>query len=120
MMRRWMLCAGLLSLVATTAYGQRLTQDRPVGAIETVFDFTGPMPTGVTVAKNGRIFVCYPRWGDPVDFTVAELRGGRAVPFPDAAINRPNPSDPANSLVSVQSVVVDPKNRLWIVDTGSI
>src|SRR5215213_10101027 len=50
---------------------------------EAVALFTGPMPTGVTVSKTGRIFVCFPRWGDRVEFTVAELRGGKAVPYPN-------------------------------------
>src|ERR1044072_25894 len=42
------------------------------------------MPTGVTVADDGRIFVCYPRWGDRVDFTVAEVRDGAEGAYPDA------------------------------------
>lgn len=68
------------------------------------------MPTGVTVSQSGRIFVCFPKWGDDVAFTVAELRGGQPVEFP---------GDQAAGLVSVQSVVVDPLDRLWILDTGS-
>ena len=47
------------------------------------------MPTGVTVSHSGRIFVCFPKWGDKVDFTVAEVKNGRPVAYPDAAINRP-------------------------------
>jgi sugar lactone lactonase YvrE len=78
------------------------------------------MPTGVTVADDGRIFVCYPRWGDKVDFTVAELRDGREVPFPDAEVNVFDESRPEECLVSVQSVVVDPAGKLWLLDTGSI
>ena len=78
------------------------------------------MPTGVTVSDSGRIFVNFPRWGDKVDFTVAEVKNGTAVPYPNAQINRPNPKAQAESFVSVQSVVVDPQDRLWILDTGSI
>ena len=44
---------------------------RPAGSAELVHAFDVQMPTGVTVADDGRIFVCYPRWGDPVEFTVA-------------------------------------------------
>ena len=91
-----------------------------VGTLESVAEFYGPMPTGVTVSQEGRIFVCFPRWGDPVDYTVAEVIDGRTVPYPDAQFNQPNPADPAASLMSVQSVVVDPANRLWLLDTGSI
>ncbi len=91
-----------------------------LGALEAVAEFYGPMPTGVTVSHDGRIFVCFPRWGEPVDYTVAEIVDGRAVAYPDAALNRPNAADPAATLMSVQSVVVDPANRLWLLDTGSI
>ncbi len=45
------------------------------------------MPTGVTVSQTGRIFVNFPRWGDDVPFTVAEIVKGKAVAFPDAAVN---------------------------------
>nr|WP_243146886.1 major royal jelly family protein [Scytonema sp. UIC 10036] len=77
------------------------------------------MLTGVTVSHQGRIFVNFPKWGDEVAFTVAEIREGRPVAYPDEAINRTDPNDLAGTLVSVQSVVVDPVDRLWILDTGS-
>ena len=50
--------------------------DESLGTLETVAHFNGPMPTGVTVSRDGRIFVNYPKWGDDVQFTVAELRDG--------------------------------------------
>ena len=78
------------------------------------------MPTGVTVSHTGRIFVCYPHWGDPVKFTVGEIKDGREVPYPDAQINRLDKAHPSQCLYSVQSVVVDPRDRLWALDTGSI
>ena len=89
------------------------------------------MPTGVTVSQSHRIFVNFPRWGDDVPFTVAELVNGKAVAYPNAEINdwpgraKPNPNAfedrQANQahFVSVQSVVVDPDNRLWVLDTGA-
>jgi sugar lactone lactonase YvrE len=90
------------------------------GKIESVACFYGPMPTGVTVSQDGRIFVNFPRWGDKVDFTVAEIKDGDTVAYPNPEINRPDPNKPSESLISVQSVVVDAKNRLWILDTGRI
>src|SRR4051794_16105866 len=56
-----------------------------------------PMPTGVAVALSGRIFVNFPRWGDPVEFTVAEIKDGKPVPFPDLAINKLDQSKPAET-----------------------
>ena len=106
------------------------------GQLETVAQFFGPMPTGVTVSQKGRIFVNFPRWGDNVPFTVAEIKNGKAVAFPSAKYNafgtngtraalsmQNSPAaerQRAQHLVGVQSVVVDAKDRLWILDTGSI
>src|SRR4051794_39890753 len=85
-----------------------------VGSAELVQAFPTQMPTGVTVSDDGRIFVCYPRWGDRVDFTVAGLRDGLEVPYPDVQVNVLDESRPGECLVSVQSVVVDPSGRLWL------
>ncbi|MCR0985526.1 major royal jelly family protein [Roseomonas populi] len=94
--------------------------ERNTGAIEPVFAFrNGPMPTGVTVSARGRIFVNFPKWGDEVPFTVGEIRDGRVVAFPDAAINRTDERRPGETLLSVQSVVVDAADRLWILDTAA-
>lgn len=96
-----------------------LPSEEPQGILEPVAYFNGAMPTGVTVSHQGRIFINFPKWGDDVAFTVAEVLNGEAVAYPDEAINQTNPGDPATALVSVQSVVVDPSDRLWILDTGS-
>jgi sugar lactone lactonase YvrE len=96
--------------------------DETLGVLEPVAYFNGAMPTGVTVSQKGRIFVNFPRWGDEVPFTVAEVREGKAIAYPDEAMNQTDPHDlaaDAGALVSVQSVVVDPADRLWILDTGS-
>jgi sugar lactone lactonase YvrE len=95
------------------------SQDKPVGDIELVMAFDGPMPTGVSVSHSGRIFVNFPRWDDPTDFTVAELRDGQLHPYPTAAIQHADSPDLSSELLSVQSVVIDPLDRLWILDTGA-
>jgi sugar lactone lactonase YvrE len=99
-----------------------VAKDRVIGQLEVVATFGGSMPTGVTVANNGRIFVNFPRWGDNVEYTVAEVKDGKTVAYPNAEINHyTDADDPDSQLVSVQSVVVDPGgNRLWILDTGSL
>ncbi|MDZ7966176.1 MAG: L-dopachrome tautomerase-related protein [Nostoc sp. DedSLP03] len=98
---------------------QKLPTDESLSTLEPVAHFDGAMPTGVTVSHQGRIFVNFPKWGDEVEFTVAEIRDGRPVAYPNQEINRTNPDNLAQTLVSVQSVVVDPRDRLWILDTGS-
>jgi sugar lactone lactonase YvrE len=96
-----------------------LPVDEPVGELEVVHTFTGPMPTGVSVSHTGRIFVNFPHWGDEVPATVVELRDGEEVPYPDERWNSPSGDDDRTAFVSVQSIVVDPADRLWVLDTGS-
>lgn len=96
-----------------------LASDRSIGRLEPVFEFYDAMPTGVSVAADGRIFINFPRWGDNVPYTVGEIRDGRVLPYPDAAINKFDPARPGETLSSVQSIVVDPANRLWILDTAA-
>ncbi len=82
--------------------------------------FFGAMPTGVAVSRRGRLFVTMPRWGDPVKATVVELKDGREVPYPDKSHNDFFGRPTKERFVSVQSVVVDAKDRLWALDTGSV
>jgi sugar lactone lactonase YvrE len=82
------------------------------GTLETVMTLEGQMPTGVTVSMDDRIFLCFPHWADPIAFTVAEVKDGRPEPYPSEAYN--------HELTSVQSVYVDARNHLWILDTGSV
>jgi sugar lactone lactonase YvrE len=96
-----------------------LPNEESLGELEPVFHFNDAMPTGVTVSHSGRIFVNFPKWGDNVSFTVSEIRDNKAVAYPDEVMNQTNPNDLAAAFVSVQSVVVDPADRLWILDTGS-
>ena len=78
--------------------------DEPMGSLELVAYFNGAMPTGVTVSKQERIFVNFPKWGDDIPFTVAEIRDGQTRPYPNQAINQADANDPAATLMSVQSV----------------
>ena len=80
------LLAAIFGICAQTS-AQTLPHDTTVGRLESVATFSGPMPTGVTVSRTSRIFVNFPRWGDDVPFTVAELVNGKAVAYPDVSIN---------------------------------
>jgi sugar lactone lactonase YvrE len=88
--------------------------------LELVSNFTGPMVTGVTVSPDNRIYVSFPRWLDPVQTTAAELRDGQLVPVPNADLNRLDTDQAATHLVSVQSVVADANNRVWLLDAGNV
>ncbi|QGZ42850.1 sugar lactone lactonase YvrE [Pseudoduganella flava] len=120
-MKRLTLIAAAVAAAAAMHAPLAPAADKPVsiGKLERVATFDGAMPTGVTVTETGRIFVNFPRWGDDVPYTVAELRDGKAVPYPDAAVNVADPADPAKGFISVQSVVADGRGRVWILDTAA-
>lgn len=80
--------------------------------------------TGVTVARDGRIFVNFPRWSEDAPVSVAELKDGKPVPFPDDHWNawrnaRADELSPKDHFVCVQSVVADGQDRLWVVDAAA-
>jgi sugar lactone lactonase YvrE len=85
--------------------------------LEVVARIRGAMPAGVTVSKSGRIFVSFPRWGN-VDFSVAELtKDGQLEPFPNLRAYSKDAGD--DRLVSIQGIVFDDKDRLWLLDTSN-
>ncbi|BDH46370.1 hypothetical protein TUM12370_24140 [Salmonella enterica subsp. enterica serovar Choleraesuis] len=111
-----------LSALAAPIANDKLSQlpaDRAIGKPEVVATFHGAMPTGVTVTETGRMFVNFPRWGDDVPFTVAEVKGGKVVPYPNAEINKADDSKPGEHFLSVQSVVADGQGKLWVLDTAA-
>lgn len=80
--------------------------------------------TGVTVARDGRIFVNFPRWSEDAPVSVAELKDGKPVPFPDEPWNswrnaKADEISPKDHFVCVQSVVADAQDRLWVVDAAA-
>lgn len=70
--------------------------------------------TGVAVSKDGRLFVNYPTWSDNVPIKVAEIINGKIKAYPDMNWNQDKNNE---SFSAVQSVVIDKKDRLWILDT---
>lgn len=90
-----------------------------------VATFPDQRVTGVTVSRQGRIFVNFPLWEDGHRESVAEIVPGQAPrPYPDAAWNAAvadpkAPASPAQRFVCVQSVVIDDQDRLWLVDAAS-
>ena len=96
-----------------------LPREKYFGNLEQVFEFYGPMPTGVSVSEDGRIFVNFPKWGDDVKYTVAEIVNDRLVPYPSLEANIANPNNPSQGFISVQSIVADGNGTLWVLDTAS-
>jgi hypothetical protein len=80
-------------------------------------------PTGIAVSKHERKFVCFPRWSpEHTAPQVAELGAdGALTPYPDARWNSwQDGESPKDKFVCVQSVYVDPWDRLWILEPGAV
>ena len=81
--------------------------------------------TGVAVAKDGRRFVNFPRWTDDTPISVAEvLPDGSLRPYPDERWNswrnaKANEMDVGDFFVCVQSIVLDGRGNLWVLDPGA-
>lgn len=68
--------------------------------------------TGIAVSQEQRIFVNFPTWKDYPEFKVGEVKDGQVVPYPSQAIQK--------QFICVQSVVVDSRNHLWILDPAKL
>lgn len=94
-------------------------QVRQVGLVEVASSLR--QWTGLTLSRDGRLFVNYPRWSDDVPFSVGEvLKDGTVKQYPNEEINRWNPEETAcDRFVCVQSVVADNAGNLWVLDTAN-
>ena len=124
LIRKSLQAFALAACLATSSQvqAQPIPAQQSIGDLETVAEIHGAMPTGIAVSTSGRIFINYPRWGDDVQFTVAEIVDGKPLAFPNTIWNQQGSvSTQDERIVSAQSVVIDPSgNHLWIVDTGSL
>ena len=80
--------------------------------------------TGVTVGKDGRIFVSFPRWTEDSAVSVAEVKDGKPVPFPNAEWNGwrnalKDKVEAKDHFVCVQTVVADHAGTIWALDAGA-
>ncbi|WP_318284813.1 hypothetical protein [Bradyrhizobium lupini] len=80
MIKKTLLLLAATGLTLAVPAARSFAEDK-APKLETVATFNDAMPTGVTVARDGRIFINYPRWSDDVPFTVAELINGKAVAY---------------------------------------
>jgi len=93
--------------------------DPPKAILEPIAESSN-LWTGISISRDGRIFVCFPRWSRQVPISVGEIVDGVVKPFPDQDWNSWIDEEPAtNKFVCVQSVVVDDDDYLWILDPAS-
>ena len=123
--RRRLIGSGLVALAAGparagTPSGREPPVSRPVGPLELAIAADAPStPTGLAIARGGRMFVMMPRFTGAEPVTLGEvLPDGTVKPYPDAATNRPNPLAPQASLFHVPNGVFDRDDTLWVLDAG--
>lgn len=90
--------------------------------LELVSRFEDQQVTGLAVGRDGRLFVCMPRWTVDVPVSVGEVIGGAIHPYPNAEWNgwrNAEPKSPGDHFVCVQSLVFDPLGFLWVLDPAS-
>ncbi|KAI4242143.1 MAG: hypothetical protein L6R40_004186 [Gallowayella cf. fulva] len=126
--------AASLTFLSLTA-SQQIASDpgRGGASLELVHLYNDLFPVGIAVSSTGRKFSTYARSLDPnnIAYTVAELVSNnteRAYPSaeintpPGGAINYtttpPSGANYPNYFIGAQGVVIDSKDRLWILDTG--
>nr|XP_018896155.1 PREDICTED: uncharacterized protein LOC109029906 [Bemisia tabaci] len=131
----------LPALVACTNNSNPVVQD-PLSIsdeLEIVHLYFGQWPSGIAVSSSGRMFSCYPAGfdGDNTNLgnnsvvAVVELTGLETdTPYPNEEMNSPpgGAVDTSGILpvtfgyteyfLSVQTVVIDSEDTLWILDTG--
>ena len=108
---------------APPALAQEAGRDAGNAQLTKVASF-GHQVTGITASRDGRLFVNFPRWSEDAPVSVAELKDGKPVPYPDEGWNawrnaRADELSPKDHFVCVQSVVADAQDRLWVVDAAA-
>lgn len=111
--------AALLAALPGSSAPAEVAPANPAPQLQQVAAFPKQQVTGVTVSKSGRVFVNFPFWSDDHTISVAEVgQDGTPQPYPNAEWNAKD-GDPAKRFVCVQSVVVDDRDNLWVLDPAA-
>lgn len=87
---------------------------------ELVAEFDAHWPSGIAPARDGRLFLSFPRLDPtPAPINLGELVDGKLVPFPDELVNAIDPSDAEHRFVNVHGIALAPGGRLLALDTGA-
>jgi hypothetical protein len=113
----WIAMLFLAGMISEGAMAQTPPAREPVGKLELVAAIMGDQPAGIAVSGQGRIFVAFPRHDGDVAYAVGEIKDGRIRPFPNLQVNRAG-GRALDALFSVQSLLVDTSDRLWMLDAG--
>ncbi len=78
--------------------------------------------TGISVSRQGRLFVNFPRWSpEYLNAVIEAMPDGSGKPFPNEEWNRwdLSPKTAAKHFICVQSVFTDDTDSLWVLDAAA-
>lgn len=78
-------------------------------------EFGKEMVIGLSVNSENRVFVSFPNYDGNGSLALAEEKGGKLLPYPDAEWNVKK--DYSTSFFRVQDIFVDGKDNLWVLDS---
>jgi sugar lactone lactonase YvrE len=91
-------------------------------ALTEIFHNNSFQLTGISVSKQGRLFINFPRWSPEYLNAVIEVTpDGSIKAFPNEDWNRWDLTPPTapKHFVCVQSIVVDDNDTLWVLDAAA-
>ncbi|SEM38251.1 Major royal jelly protein [bacterium A37T11] len=85
----------------------------------TVATFGRHQPVGLAVSRENRIFVTFPAQsgGSIHDLSLAEIKNGQRIPYPDKVWNDDKTTDPDHHFKNLQALWTTGKT-LWALDAG--
>lgn len=86
--------------------------------LEVVADLGKYQAIGLSVSSDNRLFVSFPRRGEPYKNGLVEIINGRQIPFPNEEWN--NNSSGEKHFASVQDIYVDKDDFLWVLDSKPV
>ena len=114
-MNKFMLIILLTSISSLQIYAQSQR-------MSTAFTTGNYQPVGITITSENRIFVSFPNWLPAYDNAVCEvfIDENKLSPYPDKSWNNwKTDRKDKTQFVSVQNVVADKQNNLWILDPAN-
>lgn len=114
-MTKYIIYALLVSTLFVSCQSKKTKESLAEPTLTSIID-SDKQWTGIAVSQSGRIFVNYPYWSGHVPVSVAEISNGVSRAYPNMEWNQRTNEMTFNA---VQSVYIDNKDRLWILDTNN-
>lgn len=83
--------------------------------LEVVADLGEYQAIGLSVSSQNRLFVSFPKRGEPYKNGLVEIVDGKQIPYPDQEWNKNKTGE--KSFFSIQDLYVDKDDFLWVLDS---